>query len=82
MPRKRTYRGGQFVVQPHQIVGYTPGQPMRGGDFWSDFSKGFTGTLDVASKALPFLPLLGLGKGRGRRRRAVMAPVRSRILEA
>lgn len=53
---------------------------MEGGDFFSDFAdgfkKGFTGTLDVAGKLLPFAHLAGLGQsgagesgGRRRRRR-------------
>jgi hypothetical protein len=45
------------------------GLGLSGGDFWSDFAdgfkKGFTGTLDLASKAVPFLPLLGLGESGG-----------------
>nr|WPF46441.1 MAG: hypothetical protein [Lake Baikal virophage 2] len=53
---------------------------LEGGDFFSDFAdgfkKGFTGTLDVAGKLLPFAHLVGLGEsgagesgGRRRRRR-------------
>ena len=90
MPRTLN-RGGQYRIPPHQVVGFVPGQPggpwsMRGGNFWNDFQKGFTGTLDVASKALPFLPLLGLGKKkrrqRGGRRAPRVAPMRSRVIEA
>lgn len=44
----------------------TLGNGMSGGDFWSDFGdgfvKGFTGTLNVASKLLPFI---GLGEQEG-----------------
>lgn len=39
---------------------------MEGGDFFSDFAdgfqKGFKGTMDVAGKLVPFLPMLGLGE--------------------
>ena len=45
------------------------GLGLSGGDFWSDFAdgfkQGFTGTLNVAKQALPFLPLLGLGESGG-----------------
>jgi hypothetical protein len=45
------------------------GLGLSGGDFWSDFGdgfvKGFTGTMDIAKQALPFLPLLGLGESGG-----------------
>ena len=45
------------------------GLGLSGGDFWSDFAdgfkQGFTGTLNVAIQALPFLPLLGLGESGG-----------------
>lgn len=45
------------------------GLGLSGGDFFSDFAdgfkKGFTGTLDIAKQALPFLPLLGLGESGG-----------------
>lgn len=45
------------------------GLGLSGGDFWSDFAdgfkKGFTGTMEVAKQALPFLPLLGLGESGG-----------------
>jgi hypothetical protein len=45
------------------------GLGLSGGDFWSDFAdgfkQGFTGTLNVAKQALPFLPLLGLGEMEG-----------------
>jgi len=37
------------------------------GDFWDGFKQGFTGTMDLASKALPVVaPFIGLGK-RGRK---------------
>lgn len=39
---------------------------LNGGDFFSDFAdgfqKGFKGTMDVAGKLVPFLPMLGLGE--------------------
>jgi hypothetical protein len=45
------------------------GLGLSGGDFWSDFAdgfkQGFTGTMNVAKQALPFLPLLGLGQSGG-----------------
>jgi hypothetical protein len=45
------------------------GLGLSGGDFWSDFAdgfkQGFTGTMNVAQQALPFLPLLGLGESGG-----------------
>jgi len=45
------------------------GLGLSGGDFWSDFAdgfkQGFTGTMNVAKQALPFLPLLGLGEMEG-----------------
>jgi len=45
------------------------GLGLSGGDFWSDFAdgfkQGFTGTMNVAKQALPFLPLLGLGESGG-----------------
>lgn len=38
------------------------------GDFWDGFKKGFTGTLDIATKALPVVaPFIGLGKSGGRK---------------
>ena len=45
------------------------GLGLSGGDFWSDFAdgfkQGFTGTMNVAKQALPFLPMLGLGESGG-----------------
>lgn len=44
---------------------------MHGGDFFSDFAdgfqKGFKGTMDVAGKLVPFLPMLGLGQSGGKK---------------
>lgn len=44
---------------------------MHGGDFLSDFAdgfqKGFKGTMDVAGKLVPFLPMLGLGQSGGKK---------------
>jgi len=61
---------GGAVPLKQQLVGIlddrTLGSGMSGGDFWSDFGdgfvKGFTGTLNVASKLLPFI---GLGEQEG-----------------
>jgi len=63
-------QSGGAVPLKQQLAGIlddrTTGRGMSGGDFWSDFGdgfvKGFTGTLNVASKLLPFI---GLGEQEG-----------------